>query len=76
MFCNGLRSFFVDEVSLSLPQKLTTLLIDDQREQQGLIGSTMVPVESIAEEMLNAPPREFAWMNGELSNLSLTSQTS
>ncbi|GAA5989423.1 hypothetical protein JCM5350_000701 [Sporobolomyces pararoseus] len=23
----------------------------------------MVPVESIAEEMLNAPPREFAWMN-------------
>jgi len=39
--------------------------------QQGLIGSTMVPVESIARAMLNAEPREYAWMNGQFVRVNL-----
>lgn len=34
--------------------------------RQGLIGSTMVPVESIAREMLGVDPLIWAgWMNGK-----------
>jgi len=41
------------------------------RIQQGLIGSTMVPVESIAREMLGVDPLIWAgWMNGQQFPLS------
>ncbi|GAA5900055.1 uncharacterized protein JCM6883_006077 [Sporobolomyces salmoneus] len=40
-----------------------TIVTSGQFNGQGLIGSTMVPVESIAQEMLNADPIEYGWMN-------------